>query len=74
MNQKYPTKRYLTPKQVNEYCGIPEGTQSNWRSQKRGPKYYKISRKILYRIDDLDEWLTKNPVLTVDSLPEKKRG
>jgi hypothetical protein len=59
----------LTPKQVTlEYPALTqsEGVLGNWRCQKRGPKFYKVSRKIVYRREDIEAYLFSNPVLTID--------
>jgi len=39
-------------------------TWSNWRSLKIGPKYYTIKGKPYYRISDLEEHFSQNPVQT----------
>ena len=33
---------------------------AQWRHKGRGPAYYKLGRKIVYRGADLNEWLAKN--------------
>lgn len=61
----------LTPKEVVGFypaLTASEGTLANWRNQKRGPKFYKVSRKIVYRPEDIEAFLFQNPVLTVDSV------
>ena len=64
-------KDFMSPLAVEEEFNLPRGTQANWRSQKRGPRYYKISnKKILYRRADIIDFLTSNPVLTINSLPK----
>jgi hypothetical protein len=79
VKKKTEEKRALTPQQVEEMYGIPVGTLANMRCQKRGPKYYPIGdmpgkrRRVLYYVDDLEFWIRRNPVLTMDSLPEEKR-
>jgi len=70
MDKKEFHKRFLTPKQIEELYGIPVGSLANWRFLKRGCKYYRLSRRILYSVDDLEAWIRKNPVLTFDSLSE----
>lgn len=45
-------KRALTPEGVSEVYQIPKGTLANLRSQKRGPRYYKVGRRVLYFIED----------------------
>jgi hypothetical protein len=66
-------KKMLSPAQVAELYSISPGSLANWRSLKRGPKFYKISRKVLYRVEDCEDFFTANPVLTVDSLPENQQ-
>ncbi len=60
----------LSPKDaVKRYPALGcEGTLANLRCQKRGPKFYKLSRKIIYRPEDIEAFLFSNPVLTVDSV------
>jgi len=74
MKKKLEEKRTLTPQQVEEIYGIPVGTLANMRCQKRGPKYFPLGdipgkrRRILYYIEDIESWIRKYPVLTIDSL------
>lgn len=65
------TKLALTPKEVvGAYPMLTpsEGTLANWRNQKRGPKFYMVGRKPIYRPEDIEAFLFQNPVLTVDSV------
>lgn len=55
-------KIMLGPNEVQDLFSIPKGTLSNWRSRKMGPRFYKLSRKILYRLEDLQEFFMKNPI------------
>ena len=64
-------KRMLGPSEVEERYPISKGTLANWRSAKRGPKYYKVGRKALYDVNDLEDFFLHNPVETIDSLKEK---
>jgi len=64
------TKTALTPKEVVGFypaLTTSEGTLANWRHQKIGPKFYKLSRKIIYRPEDIESFLFSNPVQTLDS-------
>jgi len=62
------TKKTLTPHQVSEMYGIAKGTLGNYRAQRRGPRFYKVGKKVLYRIEDIEAYLFQNPVLTFDSV------
>jgi hypothetical protein len=64
------TKQTLSPRGITECYGIPEGTLANMRWQKQGPKYYRVGRRILYKVADVEAWLFSHPVLTIDSLKE----
>ena len=44
------------------------GTLANWRSRKRGPKFYKLAQRVVYRPEDIEAYLFRNPVLTIDSI------
>lgn len=70
MNQKPISKKSLTAREVAEVYGLEVGTLANLRCQKRGPKYYRVGRKVLYWVDDVEKWVKRVPVLTLDSMPE----
>lgn len=55
------------PEIIGELYSIAPGTLANWRSRGEGPKFYRVGRKILYRLDDVEKFLFSNPVMTVDS-------
>lgn len=61
-------KTFLTTRDVAERFSIPAGTLANLRCQKRGPRYFKPSRRVLYRESDVRAWIEENPVLTIDSV------
>jgi len=49
----------LSTREAAEYVGVSERYFLNGRSTKKVllPAYYKIGRKIYYRVEDLDLWL-----------------
>jgi hypothetical protein len=59
-----------TPHEMSRLYGIPVGTLANWRYLKKGPKFYKVGKSVLYFTEDFEDCLRRNPVLTKDSLPE----
>lgn len=61
---------YLDAKKVIElFPGIGTiGHLANLRVQKRGPRYYKIGRKVVYKIEDIERFLSQNPCETKDSI------
>ena len=50
--------RLLLPEQVAEFTGLSTETLAQWRSQRRGIPYLKLSRNcVRYRQSDLESWL-----------------
>jgi hypothetical protein len=63
-------KRAITPEVASERYGIPTGTLANLRSQKRGCRFFKVGRRVIYRVEDFEKWLTSSPVQTLDSIQQ----
>ena len=48
----------LSPDQVAALLpGVTKGTLAMWRYEHKGPKYFKLGRKVVYALDELEEWL-----------------
>jgi predicted DNA-binding transcriptional regulator AlpA len=60
-------KRTITPREAAEMYGLNLGTLANYRSKKQGPKYYRLGKKVLYLVEDLEHWIMSNPVMTMES-------
>lgn len=72
-NSKVIERKALTPRDVSFMYGLSEGTLANWRSNRKGPKYYKAgSRKVIYFQTDLDAWAKARPVQTIDSVQAER--
>ena len=59
------TKNFLTPKELSERWGerISTRTLANWRStQGGGPPFTKIGGAVLYPLDKIIEWESRNTV------------
>ena len=56
---------------LEQIYGVDAGTLANYRSRKEGCRFYKVKRRVLYRKDEFEKWLFGNPVLTIDSMPER---
>lgn len=73
-------KKALTPKEVAEIYGLSVGTLNQWRYKKVGPRYFRINtgtgrgRKIIYMIEDIEEFVKRDPVITIGSIPEDRGG
>jgi predicted DNA-binding transcriptional regulator AlpA len=63
----------LRAEEVAEVTGLSVETLAQWRSQKRGIPYIKISRNcVRYRQSDLDSWLVERTVLTDQDRSEER--
>jgi excisionase family DNA binding protein len=48
----------LSPKQAAKYVGISEAALRLWRSERKGPRYFRAGEKLVrYRRADLDSWI-----------------
>ena len=65
-------KRTLTTDGVSEIYQISKGTLANLRWQRRGPRFYKVGKRVLYFIEDIERWIKAEPVLTRDSLEDSE--
>lgn len=52
----------MNDKAAAPYIGTTAGTLNTWRYLGKGPKYYKIGRRVVYRRADLDAWLDAHAV------------
>jgi len=67
-------KKAMTPREVEAVYSIPMGSLANMRHLRMGPKYFKAGpKRVLYRVTDVEDWISQRPVLTMDSLPEECR-
>lgn len=56
----------VTPEQAAKLYGLSVGRLANMRSKKQGPCFYKVGKKVLYKVEDLERWLFDAPVMTLD--------
>lgn len=45
--------RYLTPRQLAERWGLSTGTLANWRYRGQGPRFIRLSNRVLYPVDQI---------------------
>jgi hypothetical protein len=67
--QKESHKKMVSPNEAANLFSISPGTLGNWRSAKRGPRFFKVGSKVLYRVEDLEKYFTSNPFF-----PAEERG
>lgn len=49
---------YLTAEEAAAYLRTTTGTLSQWRLHNRGPAFHRLGAKILYRLEDLESFVT----------------
>lgn len=54
-----PHTKLETP-DAAEYVGSKPKTLEKWRVVGGGPKYFKLGRRVVYAVSDLDEWLNRH--------------
>jgi len=59
-------KKFISTTEAAQRIGIPEGSLNNMAWKKTGPRFYKVGKRRLYDVDDLDAFVKSNPVLTID--------
>jgi len=64
----------LTPGEVAQITGLSVETLAQWRSQRRGIPFVKVSRNcVRYRQSDLDRWLEERIVSDVVGTTTERR-
>lgn len=58
----------LSVKEVSDEYRINMNTLAKWRSERRGPRFIKVGRKILYRRDDLEDYFNSHIQETIESI------
>lgn len=49
----------LTPQEVADFLQVPVATVALWRSQRTGPRGYRVGRHVRYRREDVEAWLAQ---------------
>jgi hypothetical protein len=60
--------RYLSTAKAAELLDTSTGVLANLRCHGEGPPFIKFRRRILYDIQDLEEWIARPKVKTIDSI------
>jgi len=68
-----PVSRLFTAEDVAEITGLSVETLAQWRSQRRGIRFLKLSRNVVrYQQSDLDAWLAER-IVRVEQDPSNAR-
>ena len=73
MQKKILKRKTVKPQEAAEIYGLSVGSLANMRAKRLGARYYVCGRRVFYLVEDIEAWLLRNPVLTIDSLPEKQQ-
>jgi excisionase family DNA binding protein len=57
-----PKRRYLTVGETAEYLGLTEAAVRMLRQRERIP-FHKVGRRVMFKVDDLDLWMTRHRVV-----------
>ncbi|WP_243545795.1 helix-turn-helix transcriptional regulator [Pseudodesulfovibrio tunisiensis] len=60
-------ERLLDTKEAAEVLRVSAGTLEVWRCIGRGPRYFKIGRRVLYKQHDLEEYVNSCGVRPLES-------
>ena len=52
-----PPDGFITTKEAASFTTLAVGSLANLRVQGLGPKFYKIGKRVVYRRDELAEWV-----------------
>ena len=55
---------YLTSDKLSIRWSLLPETLGKWRYLRKGPPYYKIGNRVLYKISDIEEFEKKNAQIT----------
>ena len=55
-------RMYLTPRQVQKIFGLSEKWLANMRWRKKGIPYKRVGNKILYKREDVEDFIEKHTV------------
>ncbi|MCG8321312.1 MAG: helix-turn-helix domain-containing protein [Cytophagales bacterium] len=61
-------KEVLTFSEFCKYCGISESHGYKLTSQNRVPHYKPSGKMVYFKRSEIDDWLLKNPVKTIDQI------
>lgn len=58
--KKNEQKSFLSTAEAAAVLGLKESTMRVWRSQGKGPGYYRVGSAVRYKMDDLEAWIATN--------------
>ncbi|MCH9695190.1 MAG: helix-turn-helix domain-containing protein [Gammaproteobacteria bacterium] len=62
-----PAKKYLTAADAASYVGYTTNTLAQYRCRRLGPSYMKARGRVLYAVEDLDNWVESHARIEIPS-------
>ena len=68
-------QEFMTPEELSRFLRdrVTVKTLTQWRYLRRGPRFVKVGRSVLYPTDGVMEWLSENEINTMDA-PRRRRN
>lgn len=63
---KTTTKQFLTKKELAEYLGVSIYTIDSWVSQRREIPFVKMSKKVMFDLEDVNKWIEESKVYPLE--------
>jgi hypothetical protein len=57
---------WLSPAELADLYGISERTSEYWRAVLDGPPFYRVGKRVKYKARDVEAWLERRRVETLD--------
>lgn len=69
-------KKKFNNQEAADYLNIRPNTLEVWRCKHKGPRYSKIGTRVLYDVDDLEEFFKVRAVDTMESavIPARRKS
>ncbi|CAN0560176.1 unnamed protein product [Laminaria digitata] len=64
----------LSASQASRYLDLSISTLAKWRHYGTGPRYSKLGRRVVYRVDELDSWVQQNQHTSTAEYDDSKLG
>ena len=54
---------YMNRQEAANYLRVSVHTLADWASQRKGPRMYKIGRRVLYKLEDLKAFVESSMII-----------
>jgi len=60
--KQFPKDKLFTPRDLEKECQLSVKTLANWRSQGKGPAYFKLGNTVRYRAEEIEKWIAGSKI------------